>query len=159
MARLTILEFTKGYQEVVEAFKTMIDNPTITEREEKGTVITDVEGDFSHLVLEEMGVWQAHIKVEIRDNQIKDDADREARSVFAVADPVFGRVLFSPTIAYVYKRVEAKVRTRTIIEQIEDGVVVESGETEQVTKPAFIWKDITREFGRKVQTKHVPGWE
>jgi hypothetical protein len=147
-----MLEFTKPHDDVVAAFKKMITNPIVTQREENGATVTDIEGNFSHFVMEDLETWQAYIKVEITDNQIRDENDREARSILAAADPGgFGRMLFVPTIAHVYKRVETVTRTKTITERLEDGVVVSTEESEQTSEPMYTWKEITREFGSKVR--------
>jgi hypothetical protein len=147
-----MLEFTKPHDDVVAAFKKMITNPIVTEREENGATVTDIEGNFSHFVMEDLETWQAYIKIEITDNRIKDDNDREARSILAAADPGgFGRMLFVPTIAHVYKRVETVTHTKTITERREDGVVVSTEESEETTQPEYTWKEITREFGSKVR--------
>jgi hypothetical protein len=60
-------------------------------------------------------------------------------------------MLFVPTIAHVYKRVETVTRTKTITERLEDGVVVSTEESEQTSEPMYTWKEITREFGSKVR--------
>lgn len=151
MPRLIVLRMTKDIETVADAFQTMIKEPVITEREEQGRKVIDIEGEFSHFVLEDMGMWEAYIKITIKDNRIEDASDREARALISQGMPGMGEVLFSPTVAWVYKRVEIVTRTKTVTEKLVEGEVTERKETEWEETPGVEWVDITKEFGRKVR--------
>jgi hypothetical protein len=150
MPRVAILRFTKDYATVVEAFKTMVKDAIITEREESGRPVTDIEGDFEHFVLEDMDMWKTCLKIEIKNNRIDGSDDRESRAIISEAMPGFGEVMFSPTIAFVYKRVETITKTTTIVEKLVDGEVKERNEQTIESETVFEWEDITREFAKKV---------
>lgn len=155
MPRVSILRFTEDYQMVAEAFKDMVKNAVVTEREEefgeaKRSVI-EIEGDFEHFILEDMDLWSVYLKFEIKDNRIEDADDREARAILSEGMPDFGEVLFSPTITFVFKRVEYKLVTSTVIERVEDDSRVVLNRETQESEPQFEWVDITREFGQKVR--------
>ena len=156
MPRVSMLRFSKDYKTVAEAFKEMVKNPTVTEREEdfgdaKRAVI-EIEGDFEQFVLEDLDMWNIHLKFEIKDNHIEDAGDREARSILSESMPDYGAALFSPTIAFVYKSVTHKTVTSTIVERVgdDDSRVVMSRDTQE-TEDEIEWVDITREFSQKVR--------
>jgi len=151
MARLTVLRFTKDYETVADAMSGMVKEAKVTRREEHERVFIDVEGQFSHFVLEDMEVWEPYLKFEIQDNAIKDQEDRAARSILASAEPSLSSVLFSPTIAQVYRRVEHIIRTTTITERIEGGKSVKRDEQTSDSDPQYDWVEVTREFGQKVR--------
>lgn len=157
MPRISTLTFTKDYQTVAEAFKDMLKNPVVTEREEeigagKPAKVIEIEGDFEHFVLEDMDMWGGRLKVEIKDFRIQDEVDREMRSMLAQGMPGYGSVLFSPTIAFVFKRVTTTICTTTITEKIRDGQVIDRKEEVQ-SEEIEEWEEITREFGQKVHIK------
>ena len=154
MPRVAIMRFTKDYQEVALAFESMVKDAVITNREEDGRTVIEIEGDFEHFVLEDMETWGGHFKFEIKDNRIRDAGDREARAIVSEGMPGFGEVLFSPTIAFVYRRIGYKIWTSTVVERIDDDgtrVVLsrEGNEGEQ----QYEWQDITRDFGQKVKIR------
>jgi hypothetical protein len=62
----------------------------ITEREESGRPVTDIEGDFEHFVLEDMDMWGGHFKFEIKNNRIDGSDDRESRAIISEGMPGFG---------------------------------------------------------------------
>lgn len=150
MPRITTITFTKGYQEVVEAFTSMVKNPVVTERIEGEQTIVDVEGDYTTFVLADMDLWGGHLKFEIRDNRIISEGDREARTLFSEQMPGSGAVMFAPTIALVYRRREVTTRTRTVTEKVVASQVIERQESEWEITTAYEWEEITREWGQKV---------
>lgn len=150
MPRISTLTFTKDHEAVVEAFKGMVKDPTIVISQEEGLTITNIEGEFSTFVLEDMDTWGGYLRFEIRDNRIASEDDREARAVLSEHMPGFGAVLFSPTVALVYRRVEVATRTKTITEKVKDGKVSEHNESEWISTTGYEWENITREFGQKV---------
>jgi len=153
MPRVTVLRFTKDYETVVDALTTMVTNAVVTEQEKNGHTVTDIEGDFEHFVLEDMDLWKEHIKIEIQDNHIEGDDDQESRAIIARAIPELADALFSPTIAYVYKRVESVTKTTTIVEKVVDGKVKERDEQTVIGEPVYEWEEITREFGKKLRVE------
>ena len=151
MPRVSILRFTKDYQTVADALVGMVKNAVMTEREEDGHPVIDIEGDFSHFVLEDMDLWETHLKFTIKDNKVEDADDREARAILAQGNPGFGDVLFSPTIAWVYQRIGYTLVTSTIVERVEDSKRTVISSNAQETDRQYEWKDITKEFSRKVR--------
>ncbi len=151
MPRLIVLRFTKDIETVADAFIPMVKEPIVTRREEQGRAVIDIEGDFSHFVMEDLDMWEAHIKITIKDNRIEDAGDREARALISQGMPGIGEIMFSPTVAWVYKRVEVVTRTRTVSEKLIDGKVTEHNESEWEAVSSSEWGDITREFSQKVR--------
>lgn len=154
MPRIATLTFTKDHDTVVEAFKDMVKDPSITESEEQGARVTTIEGEYSTFVLEDMDMWSGYLRFEIKDNAVQSEGDREARALFSQAMPGYGAVLFSPTIAFVYRRVQVETRTKTITEKRKNGDVVETTESDWTSETTEEWEEITREFGQKV----APRW-
>lgn len=150
MPRISTLTFTKDHEAVVEAFKGMVKEPSVVVLQEEGVTITTIEGEFSTFILEDMDTWGGYFRFEIRDNRVTNEDDREARAILSSQMPGYGAVLFSPTIATVYKRVEVTTRTKTITEKVKDGRVSERSESEWVSTTEYEWENITREFGQKV---------
>lgn len=158
--RISVLRFTTDHQMVAEAFKELLKNHTVTEHTEDGKAVIEIEGDYSQFVLEDMEVWENHIKIEIKDNRIECDTDKTARSIIAEGEPGLAEILFSPTIAFVYKRIETKTRTTTITETLEDGVEMSRYKETKESDPVYTWKDITRDFGRiTTRTNRLHGVE
>lgn len=156
MPRVQTLLFTKDYKAVADGLATMLTNVTTTHREEDGRDMIDLEGDFSHFILEDMEMWELHLKFEVKDNRVGDEDDREVRAILASGMPGFGSVLFSPTIAFVYRPVRTKTVTTTIVEQVRENERLETSVTEvsrevQGSEWVTEWEDITGEFGRKVR--------
>lgn len=150
MPRITTLTFTKSFDLVVDALAGMVKDPVITESEENGHRVTLVEGAFSHFVLEDMENWECYLRFEIKENDIQDESDRDARAFLSTAMPGFGAVLFSPVVAFVYRRVQIETRTKTVTERRKDGELVETKETDWTSEIGEEWEEITREFSRKV---------
>jgi hypothetical protein len=144
------MTFTREYQAVVEAFTSLVKNPVVTERTEGDRAVVEVEGDFETLVIQDMEIWGGHIKFEIRDNRIADQNDRESRAYLSEQMPGFGAVMFAPTIALVYRRIQVETRTQTITEKRVAGTVLERKESEWESVTADEWEEITREWGQKV---------
>lgn len=153
MPRLIVLRFTKDIDEVAEAFKPMLKEPIITEREEQGRKVIDLEGEFEHFVMEDLEMWRASIKITMKDNRIEDEDDRDSRAILSQGQPGMGEVLFSPTLAWVYKQVKVITRTKTVTEKLVDGEVTEHKESEWIELPDLEWVDITKEFSRKVRVQ------
>ncbi len=151
MPRITVLRFTKDHETVVEAFKDMIQDAIITNRKENGHAVTEIEGDFEHFVLEDLDIWHVYLRIEIKDNHINGEDDREARAIISAGMPEMSGVMFSPTVAFVYKRVETVTKTTTIVEKLVDGEVKERDEQTVTSEPVHEWVDITREFAKKVR--------
>lgn len=143
--RISTLTFTRCYEEVVEAFKQMVENPIVTVQEDA----TTIEGEFSTFVLEDMDTWGGYLRFEIRNNSVSSDDDREARAILSEQMPGFGATLFSPTIALIHRRVEVTTRTKTLTEKVVDGKVTERQESEWMSTTEYEWQDVTREFGQK----------
>lgn len=160
MPRITILRFTKDYETVADALTTMVKDAQVTRDTENERAIINIEGQFEHFVMEDLDMWGGYLKFKIIDNAIQDDTDREVRSILASAEPGMSEMMFSPTIAYVYKRVSYIIRTTTIVERIEDGSAKKLDEqchTEE-SEPQYDWVDITREFGQKIRVDRMPAW-
>src|SRR5450755_202920 len=147
MPRVSILRFTKDYETVADGLATFLKEPATTQREEVGKQVIEIEGNFEHFVLADMDMWRGHIKFEVKDNRIEGDDDRETRAILAEGIPGFGEVLFSPTVAFVHKRVETRTRTTTITEHLQDGEVVDKQEATSESDSVYGWVDITREIG------------
>lgn len=150
MPRITTMTFTKDYQAVVEALTSMLENPVVTERSEGGQTVIDVEGDFTTFVLQDMDTWGGHLKFEIRDNRIAGEDDREARAMLSEQMPGWGAVMFAPTVALVYRRVQVETRTKTVTERVVAGQVTDRQESEWEKTTGYEWEEITREWGQKV---------
>jgi hypothetical protein len=150
MPRISTLTFTKPHDMVVEAFKGMVKDPSITVTQDGDIATTYIEGEYSTFVLEDMDMWGGYLRFEIRDNRVMGEDDREARAILSEQMPGFGAVLFSPTIALVFRRVEVTTRTKTITEQMKDGKVSNHTESEWQESTEYEWENITREFGQKV---------
>src|SRR5258708_3291831 len=90
----------------------------------------------------------------IKDNRITSEDDREARSIISESIPGYGAVMFSPTIAFVYRRVTYKIITTTLVERFEGNEIPKVLSREALeSEPQYEWKDITKEFGRKVHVE------
>lgn len=153
MPRVAILRFPKEYTEVVEAFKALVKDAIVTEREEHGHAVVDIEGHFEQFVLEDMDMWGGYLKFEIQDNRVRDGDDTEARAIIVRGIPELGSSLFSPTIGHVYRRMAVVTRITTITEKILDEVVLSRDEQTVTSEPAYEWEEITREFAQKVNIR------
>jgi len=155
MPRITVLSFTKDYETVADAFAGMVKNAVITRRTDDDRNFIDVEGDFSHFVLDDLDMWEGHLKFEIQDNRLQGEDDREARIFLLSAEPRMAETLFSPTIAHVYRRTEYRTRTTTIVERLEgERATMTEREVDkrvEMSDPQYEWVEITREFGQKVK--------